>query len=61
MSRAGTPRRAPVRSRSSRVSPIPTSLRSDPELTLLTTDTTPESNAQLVIEYLESRDILDPA
>lgn len=33
----------------------------DPELTLHTTDTTPESNAQLVIEYLESRGILDPA
>ncbi len=33
----------------------------DPEMTLLTTDTTPESNAQLVIEYLESRGILDPA
>ena len=33
----------------------------DPELTLLTTDTTPESNAQLVVEYLESRGILDAA
>jgi sulfate adenylyltransferase len=33
----------------------------DPELTLLTTDTTPEANAQLVIEYLESRGILDRA
>jgi len=32
-----------------------------PELTLITTDTTPESNAQLVIEYLESRGILAPA
>jgi sulfate adenylyltransferase len=30
-----------------------------PELTLLTTETTPESNAQLVIAYLESRGILD--
>ena len=33
----------------------------DPEMTLLTTDTTPESNAQLVLEYLESRGILTPA
>jgi sulfate adenylyltransferase len=33
----------------------------DPELTLLTTDTTPRSNARLVMEYLESRGILDPA
>jgi len=30
----------------------------DPEMTLLTTDTTPESNAQLVLAYLESRGIL---
>ena len=60
-SRAGTPRPAPARSRTSPASPIPTSPRSDPELTLLTTDTTPRSNARLVIEYLESRGILDPA
>ena len=33
----------------------------DPELTLLTTETTPESNAQLVVQYLESRGILAPA
>ncbi len=33
----------------------------DPELTLLTTDTTAEANAQLVLEYLESRGILAPA
>jgi sulfate adenylyltransferase len=33
----------------------------EPEMTLLTTDTTPESNAQLVVEYLESRGILAPA
>jgi sulfate adenylyltransferase len=33
----------------------------EPELTLLTTDTTPQSNAQLVVEYLESRGILVPA
>jgi sulfate adenylyltransferase len=33
----------------------------DPELTLTTTDTTPESNAQLVIDYLEARGILAPA
>jgi sulfate adenylyltransferase len=32
----------------------------DPELTLLTTDTTPQANATLVLEYLESRGILDP-
>jgi len=32
-----------------------------PELTLLTTDTTPGANAQLVIEYLESRGFLDHA
>jgi sulfate adenylyltransferase len=32
-----------------------------PELTLLTTDTTPGANAQLVIEYLESRGFLDRA
>ena len=32
----------------------------DPELHLLTEDTTVESNARLVIEYLESRGILDP-
>jgi len=32
-----------------------------PEMTLLTTDTTPESNARLVLEYLESRGILAPA
>jgi sulfate adenylyltransferase len=33
----------------------------DPELTLSTTDTTPQANAQLVVEYLESRGILDRA
>ena len=33
----------------------------DPELTLLTTDTTPEANARLVLEYLEARGILAPA
>ena len=33
----------------------------DPELRLLTEDTTVAANAQLVIEYLESRGILDPA
>jgi len=33
----------------------------EPELTLLTTDTTAEANAQLVLEYLESRGILAPA
>jgi sulfate adenylyltransferase len=33
----------------------------DAELTLLTTETTPQSNAQLVLEYLESRGILAPA
>ena len=33
----------------------------DPELILLTTDTTPQANAQLVVEYLESRGILAPA
>ena len=33
----------------------------DPELTLLTTETTPQANAQLVLEYLESRGILAPA
>ncbi len=33
----------------------------DPELRLLTEDTTVEANAQLVIDYLESRGILDPA
>ena len=33
----------------------------DPEMTLLTTDTTPESNAQLVVAYLESRGVLAPA
>jgi sulfate adenylyltransferase len=32
----------------------------EPELTLTTTDTTPEANAQLVLEYLESRGILAP-
>jgi sulfate adenylyltransferase len=32
-----------------------------PELTLQTTDTTPTGNAQLVLEYLESRGFLDPA
>jgi sulfate adenylyltransferase len=29
-----------------------------PEMTLLTTDTTPQANAQLVVEYLESRGFL---
>ena len=33
----------------------------DPEMTLLTTDTTPVSNAQLVVEYLQTRGILTPA
>ena len=33
----------------------------DPELTLRTTDTTPRANAQLVVDYLERRGILDPA
>ena len=33
----------------------------DAEVTLHTTDTTPESNAQLVLEYLEGRGILDRA
>jgi sulfate adenylyltransferase len=33
----------------------------DPELTLLTTETTAEGNAQLVLAYLESRGILAPA
>ena len=33
----------------------------DPELRLLTEDTTVESNAQLVVDYLESRSILDAA
>jgi sulfate adenylyltransferase len=33
----------------------------EPEMRLLTTETTPESNAQLVLDYLESRGILDPA
>ena len=33
----------------------------DPELTLLTTETTAEANAQLVLAYLESRGILAPA
>ncbi len=33
----------------------------DPELWLLTEETTPQANAQLVVEYLESRGILDPA
>lgn len=32
-----------------------------PELTLQTTDTTPSDNAQSVLEYLESRGLLDPA
>jgi sulfate adenylyltransferase len=32
-----------------------------PEMTLLTTDTAPQVNAQLVLEYLESRGILAPA
>lgn len=31
----------------------------DPELTLQTTATTPQANAQLVLEYLASRGILD--
>ena len=33
----------------------------EPEMRLLTEDTTVEANAQLVIEYLESRGNLDPA
>jgi sulfate adenylyltransferase len=33
----------------------------DPEMRLQTVDTTVDANAQLVIEYLESRGILDPA
>lgn len=33
----------------------------DPEMRLLTVDTSVEANAQLVLEYLESRGILDPA
>ena len=33
----------------------------EPELHLFTEDTTVESNAQLVVAYLESRGILDPA
>jgi sulfate adenylyltransferase len=33
----------------------------DPELTLQTTDTTPDANAALVLAYLEQRGILDPA
>jgi sulfate adenylyltransferase len=33
----------------------------EPELTLRTTDSTPASNAQLVLEYLEARGILAPA
>ena len=33
----------------------------DPELTLSTTETTPEANALLVLGYLESRGILAPA
>ena len=33
----------------------------DPEMRLLTVDTTVEANAQLVIDYLESRGILDRA
>jgi sulfate adenylyltransferase len=32
-----------------------------PEMTLLTTNTTPQANAQLVIEYLESRGFLERA
>jgi len=32
-----------------------------PEMTLETVDTTPESNAALVVEYLESRGFVDPA
>jgi sulfate adenylyltransferase len=32
-----------------------------PELTLRTTDTTPEANAQLVVDHLESRGVLDRA
>ena len=32
-----------------------------PELTLHTTDTTPEANARLVVEYLEARGVLDRA
>jgi sulfate adenylyltransferase len=39
----------------------PYELPLDPELTVQTTDTTPEANARLVLEYLESRGILDPA
>ena len=31
----------------------------DPELTLRTTDTTPEANAQLVVDYLEVHGLLD--
>jgi sulfate adenylyltransferase len=31
----------------------------DPELTLRTTDTTPEANAALVIDYLEVHGLLD--
>ncbi len=31
----------------------------DPELTLRTTDTTPESNAELVVDYLEVHGLLD--
>jgi sulfate adenylyltransferase len=33
----------------------------DPELTLQTTDTTPQANAMRVLEYLETRGILVPA
>jgi sulfate adenylyltransferase len=33
----------------------------EPELTLLTTDTTPRANAQLVVAYLESCGVLAPA
>jgi sulfate adenylyltransferase len=33
----------------------------EPELTLHTTDTTPQSNAQQVLEYLETRGVLDQA
>ncbi len=33
----------------------------EPELTLQTTDTTADANAQLVLEYLETRGILSPA
>jgi sulfate adenylyltransferase len=39
----------------------PYELPLDPELTVQTTATTPEANARLVLEYLESRGILDPA